>query len=148
MPLQARPLGISGAPLMGTVRAVDNVVDPASRTLRVQGRVSNDDDRLRAGMALAVSLRFAGDRLIAVSPLAVQWAADGSYVWAVRDGMAQRVAVTIRQRDADRVLVTGDLAAGDIVVVEGVQSLRPGAEVALADRQEAAASDAPPAHRL
>ncbi|RDC73626.1 efflux RND transporter periplasmic adaptor subunit [Rhodovulum sp. 12E13] len=139
MPLEARPLGISGAPLPGEVHAVDNVIDRASRTLRVQGRLANDDDRLRAGMAFAVALRFPGETMAAVDPLAVQWAAEGSYVWAVREGAAQRVAVTIRQRDAGRVLVEGDLAPGDTVVVEGVQSLRPGAEVMVANRAEARA---------
>jgi RND family efflux transporter MFP subunit len=139
MPLEARPLGISGPPLSGEVHAVDNVIDRASRTLRVQGRLDNDDDRLRAGMAFAVALRFPGETMAAVDPLAVQWAAEGSYVWAVRDGAVQRVAVTIRQRDAGRVLVEGDLTPGDTVVVEGVQSLRPGAEVTVANRAEARA---------
>ncbi|MEE4119050.1 MAG: efflux RND transporter periplasmic adaptor subunit [Paracoccaceae bacterium] len=140
MPLEARPLGIDGAPLSGAVHAVDNVIDRASRTLRVQGILDNDDDRLRAGMAFSVSLRFPGETMPAVDPLAVQWAAEGSYVWAVRDGAVQRVAVTIRQRDAGRVLVEGDLMPGDTVVVEGVQSLRPGAEVAVAGRAQARAA--------
>ncbi len=142
MALEARPLGISGPPLAGEVRAFDNTVDRTSRTMRVQGRLDNDDDRLRAGMAFVVSLRFPGETLAAVDPLAVQWAADGSYVWAVRDGTARRVSVTIRQRDADRVLVGGDLVPGDEVVVEGVQTLRPGAEVAVAGRAEARAEAA------
>ena len=140
MPLEARPLGISGPSIPGEVHAVDNVIDRASRTLRVQGRLDNDDDRLRAGMAFAVALRFPGETMAAVDPLAVQWAAEGSYVWAVRDGAAQRVAVTIRQRDAGRVLVEGELTPGDTVVVEGVQSLRPGAEVDVAGRAQARAA--------
>ena len=69
----------------------------------------------------------------------MQWSSEGSYVWAVREDKAQRVPVTIRQRDADRVLVDGDLAPGDLVVTEGVQTLRPGAEVAIAGRTEARA---------
>jgi RND family efflux transporter MFP subunit len=148
MPLQARPLGIGGEPLTGEVRAVDNVIDQASRTLRVQGILGNDADRLRAGMAFSVSLRFPGETLPAVDPLAVQWAADGSYVWALRDGAAQRVAVTIRQRDDELVLVQGALAPGDVVVVEGVQSLRQGAEVAVTGRAEADAAVADQADAL
>ena len=140
MTLEARPLGIAGPALQGEVRAVDNVVDRTSRTMRVQGRLDNEEDRLRAGMAFAVALRFPGEALPAVDPLAVQWASEGSFVWAVRDGAAVRVPIAIRQRDTDRVLVEADLAPGELVVVEGVQSLRPGAEVAVASRAEARAA--------
>lgn len=145
MTIEARFLGGGpAAPLTGQIHAVDNIVDPNSRTLRVQGKLPNEGDRLRAGMSFAVTLRFPGDRLVAVDPLAVQWASDGSYVWAVRDGKAARVGVTIRQRDADRVLVEADLAPGDAVVTEGVQSLRPGAEVAVANPPEAGLAAEPP----
>jgi RND family efflux transporter MFP subunit len=128
-PLAARPLGVPDLRLEGVVTAVDTVVDSTSRTLRVQGEVANEEDRLRAGMAFAVTLRFPGAVLPAVDPLSVQWSADGSFVWAVRDGKAVPVPVAIRQRDADRVIVEAALEPGDLVVTEGVQSLRPGADV-------------------
>ncbi|MCR9274762.1 MULTISPECIES: efflux RND transporter periplasmic adaptor subunit [Mameliella] len=141
MPIEARLLGVDGADaLTGEIHAVDNVVDRNSRTLRVQGRLANEDDRLRAGMAFTVTLRFPGETLAAVDPLSVQWSSEGSYVWAVRDDKVRRVGVTIRQRDADRVLVDGDLSPGDLVVTQGVQTLRPGAEVAIAGRTEARAT--------
>lgn len=145
-PLSARPLGIPDLVLEGQIAAIDNVVDRSSRTLRVQGRVANDDDRLRAGMAFKVQLSFPGEVLPAVDPLAVQWSSEGSYVWAVRDGKAQRVTVTIRQRNADSVVVEGDLRPGDPVVIEGVQSLRPGADVEVVEGSAAtgqAALDGP-----
>ena len=65
---------------------------------------------------------------------------DGAFVWAVRDGKAQRVPIQIRQRNTQAVLVEGDLAEGDPVVIEGVQTLRPGAEIAA--QPDAAALDA------
>ncbi|MFD1344439.1 efflux RND transporter periplasmic adaptor subunit [Litorisediminicola beolgyonensis] len=146
MTLEARPLGLPDEVLSGTIRAVDSLVDRTSRTLRVQGRLPNDNDALRSGMAFVVTLRFPGETLVAVDPLAVQWASEGSYVWAVRDGKAERVFVTIRQRDADRVLVEGELAPGETVVIEGVQTLRPGAEVELAPEKSAALPSPAPRH--
>ena len=142
MALEARPLALPDRRLAGEVRAVDALVDPASRTLRVQGRVDNEADLLRGGMAFEVALDFPGETLPAVDPLAVQWSGEGSYVWAVREGTATRVPVTIRQRDADRVLVEGDLAPDERVVTEGVQGLRPGAEVRVAEPQAARAAPA------
>lgn len=129
MPVVVRRLGADGAELPGAVRAIDNVVDRDSRTLRVQAVVTNVDDALRSGMAFNVTMTFPGERLPAVDPLAVQWSADGSHVWVARDGKAVRVPVVIRQRNAGSVIVEADLAIGEAVITEGVQSLRPGAEV-------------------
>jgi RND family efflux transporter MFP subunit len=120
-------------PLSGEIVALDNLVDRTSRTLRVQAQLDNADDSLRAGQAFSVTLSFPGDTLASVDPLAIQWSGDGAYLWAARDGQAARVPVTIRQRNADSVLVDGDLAPGDLVIIEGVQTLRPGAELQIVE---------------
>ena len=125
----AEPLARRGEVLTGEITALDNIVDRTSRTLRVRGALNNDDDFLRAGMAFSVSMRFPGGAYPAVPPLAVQWSSDGAFVWAVREGKAVRVPVVIRQRNDDSVLVEGDLPEGTLIVVEGVQTLRPGADV-------------------
>lgn len=145
MALTAEPLALQGETIQGEVLAIDNKVDRASRTVRILGRVPNEGDRLRDGMAMSVSLGFEGDPFPMVDPLSVQWSSEGAFVWAVRDGKAVRVPVKIRQRNADAVLVEGALTEGEPVVTEGTQSLRPGAEVSLAETASATrpgASDA------
>lgn len=140
---QAEPLALRGTLLTGRVVAVDNVIDRASRTLRVQGELSNGDDALRAGMAFAVQMRFAGLEYPSVPSLAVQWSTDGAFVWAVTEGKARRVPVTILRRAANSVLVSGALAAGDMIVVEGVQNLRPGVPVEYRRAESAASGPGP-----
>ncbi|QYK39847.1 MAG: efflux RND transporter periplasmic adaptor subunit [Paracoccaceae bacterium] len=127
--VQARALARSDASAEGIISALDNRVDPASRTLRLQAAIDNADDQFRAGMAFEIGFEVAGERLPSVPPLALQWGTSGAFVWIVRDGRAQRLAVQIIQRNADAVLVRADFLPGDLVVREGVQSLRPGAEV-------------------
>ena len=149
MPLEATPLALSDTVLRGEIAAIDNIVDRASRTLRVQGRLDNAGDQLRAGMAFAVELSFPGETFASVDPLALQWSGEGPYVWAVQDGKAARVPVLIRQRNSDSVLVEAELQPGDLVVTEGVQTLRPGAEVVVADDASArAATGADPSRKL
>jgi hypothetical protein len=124
--------------------------------LRAQALVSNERDLLRAGMSFEVEMRFEGEVYPSVDPLAIQWDSDGPYVWRVVDGKAGRVAIAIVQRNADRVLVKADIAEGDAIVVEGVQSVRDGGDVRVAgapDRRTALpgsppeAASAPPAAR-
>jgi len=133
MALEVTPLARPDQVLAGEIVALDNVVDRSSRTLRVQGEVGNEDDGLRAGQAFSVALSFPGDTLPSVDPLAIQWAGDGAFVWVAREGAAEQVPVTIRQRNNDAVLVEGDVAPGDMVIIEGVQTLRPGAQVEIVD---------------
>ena len=133
------PLGLRDTTLTGEVSAIDSVVDRASRTLLVQGRVANDADLLRAGMAFSVNLSFPGETMLSIAPLAVQWSSEGPFVWAVRDGKVSQVAVAIVQRNSDEVLVTSEgLKKDDMVVTEGVQTLREGAEVNIVSQDASA----------
>jgi len=115
--------------LDGRIDAIDNRVDAASRTIRVQARIDNADDALRAGMAFSITVDLAGQQFPSVDPLAIQWGREGSFVWVIRDGKAARVPVRIEQRSADVVLVAAQFTPGDQVIAEGVQRLRPGADV-------------------
>ncbi|MER2536568.1 MAG: efflux RND transporter periplasmic adaptor subunit [Rhizobiaceae bacterium] len=134
-PLTATAIARPDRVLEGTVSAVDNRLDEASRTLRVQAEIGNADDSLRAGMSFQVGMRFPGDTYPSVSPLAIQWGGDGAYVWALRDGRARRTPVRIIQRNTDNVLVEGALSDGEAVVTEGIHAVREGAELLVAGAQ-------------
>lgn len=136
--IMATAIARPGDRFEGEVTAVDNRVDEASRTLRVQARIANDEDLLRAGMSFEVTMRFEGETYPSIDPLAIQWDSTGSYVWRVGpENRAERVDVAIIQRNADRVLVKAQIAEGDVIVTEGVQSVRPGAEVTISGESQA-----------
>jgi RND family efflux transporter MFP subunit len=126
-PVTARALAFAGAPLTGKVETLDSRVSPDTRTLRVRASFDNPDDVLRAGMSFLIAMRFPGETLAAVDPLAVQWSAEGAYVWVSDAGAAKQVPVRIVQRNNDAVLVDAELAPGTMVVTQGVQLMRPGA---------------------
>lgn len=132
-PVTAEAVARPGDVFEGTVSAVDNRIDQASRTLQVQARIGNPDDRLRAGQSFRVSMSFPGDTFPAVDPLAIQWGADGAFVWAVRDGKGERVPVRIVQRNTESVLVEAQLAPDEMVVTQGVHAVRQGADVLIAE---------------
>ena len=124
----ARP----GEVFTGSVAAIDNRIDAASRTIRVRARIPNEKDELRAGMSFSVAMKFEGETYPSVVPLAIQWDSKGSYIWRQTDGKAERVPVRIIQRNPENVLVEAALAEGDAIVSEGMQRVRPGAEIATA----------------
>lgn len=132
MELTAASVARPGEVYSGEVSALDNRIDADSRTLQVQALIRNPNDRLRAGMSFQVAMRFAGDTFPAVDPLAIQWGADGAYVWVVRDDIAVRTPVRVIQRNTDTVLVDADIDDDDIVVIEGLHAVREGARVRIA----------------
>jgi RND family efflux transporter MFP subunit len=113
----------------GEIVDIGSRVDRASRSFVARARVANDDDTLRPGMSFKVQAQVEGQRYAVVAETGVQWGADGAYIWAVVDGMAQRVSVQVIQRREGRVLIDGDFDAGFLVVVEGTQSIRDGIAV-------------------
>lgn len=126
MPVAVSALARPDLALEGRISALDNRIEPESRTLRVQATVPNDGDRLRAGMAFTIALGLPGETFPSVDPLAIRWGGEGSYVWVERDGAAERLPVRIVQRNAENVLVSADFRPGERVVTEGMQRLRVG----------------------
>ena len=135
MAVHASPTALPGQTFEGEVSAIDNRVDPASRTLQVQALIPNDGTAMRAGMSFSVTLDFPGEQFASVDPLAIQWSANGPYVWKLADGKVGKGMVQIVQRNSDGVLVTGDVKEGEEVVTEGVLQLSDGASVRVLGQQ-------------
>ena len=67
---------------------------------------------------------------IAVPLRAVQQAGDGSrFVWTVRGDSAVRTAVTTGRLVNNGIVLTGGVAAGDRIVVDGMQKIGEGSKV-------------------
>ncbi|WEK05105.1 MAG: efflux RND transporter periplasmic adaptor subunit [Candidatus Devosia phytovorans] len=150
MPVSVSAVALPGRTFDGQISAIDNRIDPASRTLQVQAAIPNDDGLMRAGMSFVVNIAFPGEQFPTVNPLAILWSADGSYVWKYVDGAATHVPAEIVQRNSDGVLVRSNLKPGDAIITEGILQLSEGARVTLLEgpdgtgsTEEAAASAAP-----
>jgi RND family efflux transporter MFP subunit len=136
-PVTAVPIAQPETTFEAVVTALDNRVDEASGSFKAEALIPNSDGKLRSGMSFTMTMRFPGDTYVAVPPLAVQWGSDGAYVWRVVDHVAHRVNVSIIQRNAENVLLSGDLALGDQVVTEGLDNLKDGMTVKVVGEQPA-----------
>ena len=115
---------LPGLELSGVVSGMDSRIDTVSRTLTVQGTIDNEADMIRPGMSFEVSMSFAGNAYPAVPSLAVQWDRQGSYVFKANGDVAERADISIVARQDGKVLVSGDIAAGDMIVSEGTNVVR------------------------
>lgn len=132
-PVAAVSAGLPGKTFNGKVTAVDNKIDPNSRTLQIQATIPNPDGIIKSGMSFSVTMAFPGETFAAVDPLSIQWSSQGAYVWKVINGKVQKGMVTIIQRNTDGVLVEGDVKPGDSIVTQGVLQLNDNTPVRLLD---------------
>ena len=127
--LEARSVAWPGRAFTGRVASVDSRVDPQTRSVVVRALVPNDEDLLKPGMFLNVSLER-GEAEVLVVPEESLLPEQGSvFVYVVDDGQASRRRIETGRRSVGSVQVLGGLESGELVVTEGTQKLRDGATV-------------------
>lgn len=123
----------------GKVEVIDNKVDPATGTINVRLTFPNPDRILVPGQYVSVLLTGANpEKHIVIPQAAVQENQAGPFVLIVDgDGRVEARPVKTGDRIEDGVVVLDGLAEGETLVVEGIQKVRPGAEVQTAYRTPA-----------
>jgi membrane fusion protein (multidrug efflux system) len=118
----------------GTVAVVDTRIDTATRTVRVISEFDNADETLKPGLFMTVELMLARrDDALLIAEEALDPIGDRNFVYVVRDNRARRVEVKLGQRMPGEVEITSGLAAGEQVVVRGIQRLRNDAPVRITE---------------
>jgi RND family efflux transporter MFP subunit len=140
-PVRIEVWSAEGTAASGRIVDLGSRVDPLSRAFTARAEVPNPEDQLRPGMSFRVELDLVGAAFPAVPEVALQWGAEGAYIWIVEADRARRVPASLVQRQEGRVLVDAEVPAGALVVGEGVQSMRDGIAVRTMDA-EALARDA------
>ncbi len=125
----------------GTLDFSDTSVNPATGSVNLRATVPNPKHNLLPGMYVTLNANLGEQHKVFLIPQqAVQRDTSGTYVMTVgKDGNVVRKDVTTTDmRDGDWVVSDG-LAAGDQVVVSGVQKVKAGAPAKATPWQPAAA---------
>lgn len=133
--------GYNRTAFAGTIERIDSRIDPSARTVIVRAALPNPNDQLRPGMSFAVETVLPGEAYPSIPELALQFSQSGNFVWRIDNKTARKVDVALVRRLDEHVLVSGDLKLGALVVVEGVQRLRPGRKVSYSEPASAATAE-------
>ncbi|MGE8568041.1 Multidrug resistance protein MdtA precursor [compost metagenome] len=120
---------LPGQERQGQVYAVSPLVDAGGRSILLRATVANNDAVLRPGMFARVQLLFNQDKALVAPEAALSPSGETQYVYRVKDGKAERREVTIGERREGRVEILTGVAAGDQLVVAGIQRVTDGAAV-------------------
>ena len=129
-----------GEKFRGEVYFISPQIVEATRTALVKARIPNADAKLRGGMFAGMELTLqVRDSAIVIPEPAIMSNGDNFSVFVVDENSnAQIRLIEVGIRLAGRAEIIKGLNAGEKVVVEGVQKLRPGGAVKLAPPDAAA----------
>jgi multidrug efflux system membrane fusion protein len=131
IPVQLTLPGDKGHVYHGTIYSFDNRIDPASGTIRARAKFDNADGALLPGMFVTARLAEGAERkelLIPERALGFDQNKKFVYVVGADNKVAYREVELGKQVQSRRVVLKG-VQAGDRIVVDGVQRLRPNAVV-------------------
>lgn len=121
---------LPGQSFSGKVHAIDPVVDPVSRNVRVRARIANPKGQLKPGMfARAVADLGGKTHAILLPEQVIVPRPDGNYVFLAVNGKAELRKVVLGKREPGRVEIVSGVAVGDTVILDGQIKLRPGVPV-------------------
>ncbi|MFO7541947.1 MAG: efflux RND transporter periplasmic adaptor subunit [Thiobacillus sp.] len=130
LPITLTVDALPGQTFSGTVHAIDPVVDPVSRNVRVRARIANPKGQLKPGMFARATANLGGKtHAILLPEQVIVPKSDGSYVFLAVGGKAELRKVTLGKREPGRVEIVSGVKAGDTVIVDGQIKLRPGVKV-------------------
>lgn len=107
------------------VETIDTAIDEIGRSLVVRGRLPNAERLLRPGMfARARLVLGVRESAVMVPEESVLASAKGQYLFAIRDGKAQRQPVKTGVRQRGQIEIVEGVEAGEMVVTAGQVKLR------------------------
>lgn len=119
--------------LTGRLSFVDNVVDPATGTVKVKARYNNRESRLWPGAFVNIALTASTLKNAVVIPMAaIIQTTRGSIVYVAEKSQAALRPVQVLAAQGEEAAVSG-VNAGERVVLDGRQNLRP--DSAIVERQ-------------
>jgi RND family efflux transporter MFP subunit len=127
----------------GRLKFVDSAVDANSGTVKVKAVFDNQDAKLWPGAFVAVSQTVSTLKDAVVVPqAAIIQGARGTIVYVMEEGKAALKPVKLVYAQDGDAAITG-IKAGDLVVLDGRQNLRPGTSVVEKVREPASAASKP-----
>jgi membrane fusion protein (multidrug efflux system) len=115
---------------IGQIDFVDVSVDRSTDTILVRAVFPNPDFALVDGQLVRVGLESGkAEEKIVIPQAALIADQQGAYVFVASDGKAEVKRVKPAGESGSGVIIDQGLTGGELVIVEGAQSLRPGAPV-------------------
>ena len=113
----------------GQVTMIENTVDPATGMATVRATMPNKDELLWPGTLVNTDMTLRSEDGIVVPSNAVQVSQTGTFVFVIKDGVAQKQDVKVERQIGTESVIASGLNGGETVVTEGQLLLSNGTRV-------------------
>ena len=113
----------------GQVTMIENSVDPATGMAMVRATMPNKDELLWPGTLVTTDMTLRNEEGVVVPAQAVQVSQTGTFVFVIKDGVAQVQAVKVERQIGTESVIASGLNGGETVVTEGQLLLSSGTRV-------------------
>jgi RND family efflux transporter MFP subunit len=113
----------------GQVTMIENTVDPATGMATVRATMPNKDELLWPGTLVTAEMTLRSEDSVVVPSNAVQVSQTGTFVFVVKDGVANKQDVKVERQIGTETVIASGLNAGEVVVTEGQLLLSNGTRV-------------------
>jgi multidrug efflux system membrane fusion protein len=130
----------------GTLRVVDNQVDPTTGTVKLKAEFPNANLQLWPGQFVNIRLLIDTLKQVVVIPTgAVQRGPNGTFVFVIKDdNTAAMRPITVQKQDEIQIVVSKGLVPPERVVTTGFARLTDGSKVTISDGGTPGATSARP----
>ncbi len=131
LPVDAYDRDLKNKLAMGTLLTIDNQIDQTTGTVRFKGSFPNEDNALFPNQFVNARLLVDTKRNVVIIPAAaIQRSPDKTFVYVVKpDNTVEVRDVVSTLTEGDQAAIDSGLEPGDMVVIDGVDKLQPGAKV-------------------
>lgn len=115
----------------GELLSTDNQIDPATGTLKIKARFTNEEQKLFPNQFVNVKMQIETlQNAVVIPTAALQMGNEGHYVWVLSDDdTVAKHLVTVGIQDSQQVVIESGLSANTKVITDGVDKLTDGAKV-------------------
>jgi len=113
----------------GQVTVIENTVDPSTGTVLIRATMPNADEILWPGTLVTVQLTLRIEDAVVVPSVAVQASQTGTYVFVIKNGVAEVRPVKVLRSVENMSVISEGLENDEVVVTNGQLSLSNGTKV-------------------
>ena len=125
----ATSVAYPGQTFSGTISSIDARLDPVTRSIQVRAIIDNEENKLRPGMLLQITVQRQVLEALVVPEKALIPNQDKQFVFVVEGDKVVSTEVTVGERRPGIAQILSGLQPGQVIVTEGTLRLRDGATV-------------------
>lgn len=126
----------AGKSFSGTLTVINPRINQESRLLQVRALVENGEQFLKSGMQVQAQLNLGAEQQLLLPETAVLMQGEKNFVYVVQNPdsdsetfSVRKQLITVGKRYFGQIQIIGGIAAGDVVISQGILRLKPKSQI-------------------